>query len=71
MAYKFYLYKTKSGAQNLVDVFTQESAQGIPYTEIRQSNNSQGYAVRADEFTAQHTSKTPQDLPADFYIENI
>jgi len=71
MISKFYLYTSKSWAKKLLDELTEAKGAGIPYTEIRESNNGKGFAIRADEFTATITDKTPQDLPADFYKKDI
>lgn len=71
MTSKFYLYTSKSWAQKLVDELTIAYGENIPYTEIRESNNGKGYAIRADEFTETVTDKEPQDLPIDFYLEEI
>lgn len=71
MLYKFYIYTYKIWAQKLIDELTEAYGAGIPYTEIRESNNGKGFAIRADEFTGTVTGKTPQDLPADFYKEEI
>lgn len=69
MAFKFYIYSSKTWAQNLVNELTAAFGDKVPYTEVRESNNGQGYAVRADDFTKTVTDKTPQYLPINFYIE--
>lgn len=69
MASKFYLFDNRPAAQSLVDVLTAAYGENIPYTEIRESNNGKGFAVKDGDWTLQHTDLVPEYLPEDFYID--
>lgn len=66
---KYYLFENREDAQALIDKLTIANGEKTPYTEVRESNNGQGYAVRTDDFTKTVTDKTSQYLPINFYID--
>ena len=65
---KYYIYSSKSWAQKLVNDLTEKWGEKVPYTEIRESDNGKGFAVKADNFTKTITEKELQELPQDFYL---
>lgn len=70
MVSKYYIFDNKEDAQALVDTLTEACDEGIPYTEVRESNNGKGFAVQNGEWTLPYANgKEPVFLPDDFYIE--
>lgn len=70
MDIKFYIFDNREDAQSLVDVLTNAVNEGIPYTEVRASDNGKGFAVQNGTLTRQYTDLTPEYLPYDFYLED-
>lgn len=67
---KYYLFDNLEDAQALLDVLTEANGAGIPYTEVRESNNGKGYAVQDGDWTLPYANgMTPVFLPDDFYVE--
>ena len=67
---KYYIFDNREDAQALVDILTEAYAAGIPYTEVRESNNGQGFAVQDGEWTLPYADgMTPVFLPDNFYVE--
>lgn len=67
MVSKFYLFDNRQDAQALLDVLSAAWGEDIPYTEVRESNNNKGFAVKADKFTKQISDVELQYLPSNFY----
>lgn len=69
MASKFYLFDNRADAQAHLDLLTLAWGEIIPYTELRESNNNKGFAVKDGDWSLAHTDLVPEELPADFYID--